>query len=224
MQEHGSLKEVMKVLRAKMAEHEKKSKTVKKGGKSKSKKAETDEEEDEAMESEEEQKKPAPKGKKAKSKMRIESDDEAEGSDPWDDIAGPSSPARTSSPLPPSSPVASSEAGMKLDEEDTEKQEDVDEHKMEEDSEPKKEDDPVPKKPAAARRGGIQVPEYYPWEEAKKLFLHPDVTPADQVDVCAITFSLSLLRPLIHTLAHADHLGGSRRRRTGPIFGRRKRI
>ncbi|KAF8610596.1 PIN domain-like protein [Ceratobasidium sp. AG-I] len=197
MQEHGSLKEVMKVLHAKMKEKE--TQAAKKSGKSKSKskKAESDEDEDEAMESEEE-KKPAPKAKTTKSKMRIESDDEAEGSDPWDDTVGPSSPARTSSPPPPSSPAASSEAGMKIDEEDAVKEDaddavkedtddavkkDTDEHKMEEDAEPKKEDEAAPKKPAPVRRGGIQVPEYYPWEEAKKLFLQPDVTPADQVDI-----------------------------------------
>lgn len=33
------------------------------------------------------------------------------------------------------------------------------------------------------KRGGIQIPEEWPWEEAKKLFESPDVTPADQIDV-----------------------------------------
>lgn len=33
------------------------------------------------------------------------------------------------------------------------------------------------------KRGGLQIPEEWPWEEAKKLFENPDVTPADQVNV-----------------------------------------
>lgn len=33
------------------------------------------------------------------------------------------------------------------------------------------------------KRGGIQIPEEWPWEEAKKLFENPDVTPADQIEV-----------------------------------------
>jgi len=33
------------------------------------------------------------------------------------------------------------------------------------------------------RKGGVQVPEEWPWEEAKKLFETPDVTPADQLEV-----------------------------------------
>ncbi|KAG8744737.1 Elongation of fatty acids protein 2 [Ceratobasidium sp. 414] len=225
MQEHGSLKEVMKVLYAKMAEREEadlkkekkaKAASAKKGGKSKSKKE--DEDEDEAMESEEEEKPVLKKENKAKSKRRIESDEEeAEGeagSDPWDDTVATSSPARTSSPMRASSPAASSDAGMKLDEDEEKKQDEEgeDDHKMEDrteaegegakeakeepkEEEPKgdgvavkkektkKENDEAPKKPAPVRRGGIHVPEYYPWEDAKKLFLKPDVTPADQVEL-----------------------------------------
>lgn len=33
------------------------------------------------------------------------------------------------------------------------------------------------------KRSGIQIPEEWPWEEAKKLFENPDVTPADQISV-----------------------------------------
>ncbi|EEB94192.1 hypothetical protein MPER_07035 [Moniliophthora perniciosa FA553] len=32
-------------------------------------------------------------------------------------------------------------------------------------------------------KGGVQVPEDWPWEDAKKLFEKPDVTPADQVEL-----------------------------------------
>lgn len=28
------------------------------------------------------------------------------------------------------------------------------------------------------------IPEEWPWEEAKKFFEHPDVTPAKDVEVC----------------------------------------
>ncbi len=44
-----------------------------------------------------------------------------------------------------------------------------------------------PKGKAAGKRvGGIVVPEEWPWEEAKQIFEHPDVLPADQVEVCFI--------------------------------------
>lgn len=33
------------------------------------------------------------------------------------------------------------------------------------------------------RKGGVTVPEDWPWEEAKKIFEKPDVTPADQLEV-----------------------------------------
>ncbi|THG98807.1 hypothetical protein EW026_g3443 [Hermanssonia centrifuga] len=33
------------------------------------------------------------------------------------------------------------------------------------------------------KRGGISVPEEWPWEQAKKVFEKPDVTPADQIEL-----------------------------------------
>ncbi|KAN0126419.1 PIN domain-like protein [Russula decolorans] len=33
------------------------------------------------------------------------------------------------------------------------------------------------------KRGGIQVPAEWPWEEAKKVFEQPDVTPSDQIEL-----------------------------------------
>lgn len=33
------------------------------------------------------------------------------------------------------------------------------------------------------KKGGIQIPEEWPWQEAKKFFEKPDVTPADEVEV-----------------------------------------
>lgn len=43
------------------------------------------------------------------------------------------------------------------------------------------------KKAAAAKKGtgGVQVPENWLWEEAKKLFETPDVTPASEIEVRA---------------------------------------
>ena len=36
------------------------------------------------------------------------------------------------------------------------------------------------------KKGGVHVPEYWPWQEAKKLFEKPDVLPAEEVEVRAI--------------------------------------
>lgn len=33
------------------------------------------------------------------------------------------------------------------------------------------------------KKGGVHVPEEWPWEAAKELFLKPDVTPAESFDV-----------------------------------------
>lgn len=38
-------------------------------------------------------------------------------------------------------------------------------------------------KPKKKRKGGVQVPEEWPWEEAKKIFEKPDVKPASEVEV-----------------------------------------
>jgi flap endonuclease-1 len=52
-------------------------------------------------------------------------------------------------------------------------------------------DEGTPKK----KKGGVQIPENWPWEEAKQLFLKPDVLPADEVEVrvlvCPSVFSCS---------------------------------
>lgn len=44
------------------------------------------------------------------------------------------------------------------------------------------------KKKVGSRRGagGVHVPENWMWEEAKKLFEKPDVTPANEIEVSAI--------------------------------------
>ncbi|WOO83014.1 Flap endonuclease 1 [Vanrija pseudolonga] len=43
---------------------------------------------------------------------------------------------------------------------------------------------PVKKKPKKkGTSAGMQIPEYWPWEEAKKLFITPDVTKGDDLDI-----------------------------------------
>lgn len=60
-----------------------------------------------------------------------------------------------------------------------------DDENEDEDAPPK----PKPKKKAKGKgkgkgKGGVVVPEEWPWEEAKQIFLKPDVLPADEVEVC----------------------------------------
>lgn len=42
---------------------------------------------------------------------------------------------------------------------------------------------PKKKNGKAKGKGGVLVPEEWPWEEAKKLFQKPDVTPSDEIEV-----------------------------------------
>lgn len=44
------------------------------------------------------------------------------------------------------------------------------------------------------KKGGISIPENWPWEEAKKIFEKPDVTPADDVEVSRIVSSKLVVR------------------------------
>ncbi|KAJ7284853.1 flap endonuclease-1 [Mycena rebaudengoi] len=58
---------------------------------------------------------------------------------------------------------------------------DVENPSGDEDDEPKPK--PKPKKKGKGKgKGGIVVPEDWPWEEAKKVFQKPDVTPADEIE------------------------------------------
>jgi flap endonuclease-1 len=52
----------------------------------------------------------------------------------------------------------------------------------EEPASPKKKAKPKKKKKTSA---GMQIPEHWPWEEAKKLFIEPDVVKGDGLDVSA---------------------------------------
>ena len=46
-----------------------------------------------------------------------------------------------------------------------------------------KEEAAADKEDGKKRKGGVHVPEEWPWQEAKKVFAEPDVTPADQIQV-----------------------------------------
>ncbi|KAJ7022631.1 flap endonuclease 1 [Mycena alexandri] len=59
---------------------------------------------------------------------------------------------------------------------------DVEKPSDDEDDEPKPK--PKPKKKGKGKgKGGITVPEEWPWEDAKKVFQKPDVTPADEIEL-----------------------------------------
>lgn len=52
------------------------------------------------------------------------------------------------------------------------------------------EEEPAPKKATPKKKktvkkgtGGMQIPEYWPWEEAKQLFITPDVVKGDGLEV-----------------------------------------
>ncbi|KAH9987804.1 PIN domain-like protein [Russula vinacea] len=46
-----------------------------------------------------------------------------------------------------------------------------------------KEEAAAEKEEGKKKRGGVQVPVEWPWEEAKKVFEEPDVTPSDQIEL-----------------------------------------
>jgi len=46
------------------------------------------------------------------------------------------------------------------------------------------------------KKSGVQVPEEWPWEEAKKVFEHPDVTPAPELEVSLWQLSYDMYRAL----------------------------
>ena len=43
------------------------------------------------------------------------------------------------------------------------------------------------------------IPEECPWEEAKKFFEHPDVTPAKDIEVRSAVHLLPLAPPYLHS-------------------------
>lgn len=42
------------------------------------------------------------------------------------------------------------------------------------------------------KKGGVQMPEDWPWEKAKELFLEPEVIPADEIEVSAPVWPFSI--------------------------------
>jgi hypothetical protein len=54
---------------------------------------------------------------------------------------------------------------------------------LDENRQAEKEEAAAEKEDGKKKRGGVQVPAEWPWEEAKKVFEQPDVTPSEQVDV-----------------------------------------
>lgn len=46
----------------------------------------------------------------------------------------------------------------------------------------------TPKKKKKKTSAGMQIPEHWPWEEAKKLFKQPDVVKGDGLDVSVLSF------------------------------------
>jgi flap endonuclease-1 len=65
-------------------------------------------------------------------------------------------------------------------------------------AEPKAKKAPIKKKKAI---GGMQLPEHWPWEEAKKLFIKPDVLPGDEVEVSPVVPFTSLVADMFSSLA-----------------------
>ncbi|KIO18056.1 hypothetical protein M407DRAFT_32266 [Tulasnella calospora MUT 4182] len=171
LREHGSLKEVVKQLRARQSEREVKNAEAKE-------QEEEEEEEDVAATSEvepEEEDKPtateddddsdAPKQKPSKKiSRRIEDSDEEDGDHLMRDAEEEGSDAEEKEAPASSQPKAKSAKG-----------------KGKAKASPKKAS--AASKPKPKGKGGISVPEYWPWEEAKALFLKPDVTPADQLEL-----------------------------------------
>jgi hypothetical protein len=68
-----------------------------------------------------------------------------------------------------------------------------------EDGSDKEEGKPAPEKKASKkgkkRKGGVMIPDEWPWEEAKKIFVNPDVLPADEVEVNMVSLHLKPADP-----------------------------
>ncbi|KAG8899015.1 Elongation of fatty acids protein 2 [Tulasnella sp. 408] len=167
IREHGSLKEVVKHLRAKQSESEINT------AKAKEQEEEEEEEEDrrgartgrQPAANEDDEDSDASKRKPAKkTSRRIEDSDEEDGDHLMCDAEEDGSDAEGKEAPASSQPKAKSATG-----------------KGKAKASPKKAS--AASKPKPKGKGGISVPEYWPWEEAKELFLKPDVTPADQLEL-----------------------------------------
>ncbi|KAG8910738.1 Elongation of fatty acids protein 2, partial [Tulasnella sp. 417] len=166
LREHGSLKEVIKQLRAKQSEREVKNAEIQEQEEEEEEDVAATseiepEEEDRLTANEEDDEEDAPKQKPAKKiSRRIEDSDEEDG-----DLLmrGADEGSDAEEKEAPQSKTKSVKGKGKAK------------------ASPKKAS--AASKPKPKGKGGISVPEYWPWEEAKELFLKPDVTPADQLDL-----------------------------------------
>lgn len=78
--------------------------------------------------------------------------------------------------------------------EQSDEEEQPDEHESEEGEGPDEEEPSTSQSPKKIKKkatpkkkkitsGGMQLPEHWPWEEAKELFIHPDVQKSADLDV-----------------------------------------
>jgi flap endonuclease-1 len=128
------------------------------------------------------------KGKGKKSKVVLDSDDsdqedekpteptkEKEGSPNWESSPEPTSPQKT--PSTPKPAAKKTPASSKTSSTQTQAKSKSKKPTATTSTQGKK-------KPPA--KGGMQLPEYWPWEEAKKIFMTPDVTPGAELEVSPI--------------------------------------
>lgn len=74
-------------------------------------------------------------------------------------------------------------------------------------SPPPKKKAPVPTKSPKKKKvtsAGMQIPEYWPWEEAKKLFITPDVVKADDMEVSGSVVA-TMIWPWLTTRSSGRH-------------------
>ncbi len=76
-----------------------------------------------------------------------------------------------------------------------------------------KEEAAAEKEDGKKKKGGVQVPAEWPWEEAKKVFEQPDVTPSDQIEVGG-SFAFTFLQAWLITRFPAAGMGDTGRRRS----------
>lgn len=145
MREHGSLEEVEKHIRAKMAEREEAAAEIEA-------EEEVDAEEVPVFSDEEDEEEP-----EEPDTIDFESEDGYAPEDKDENAAGTPKKTKTAATTTPDKKKKAKSPEKKA----------------------------AKKEPAKKKRvaGGMQLPEHWPWREAKQLFIKPDVTPADELEV-----------------------------------------
>lgn len=125
-----------------------------------------------------------PKAKKSKPKVDVDSEDEDETATP--------PPATSDVDLDPDAEFkANAVSGSDEEEEQPKPSKSKSKSKSkkrkaivdeDEDEEMSANEQKTEKKPSR-KQGGVQIPEFWPWEEAKKVFEKPDVIPAEDVEL-----------------------------------------